>query len=876
MLGALAVRLFGTANDRLLKPHRRTLAAANALEEGLRALDDDGLRAHSGALRALAAGGASLDALLPEAFALVREASRRLTGLRHHDVQLLGGMVLHAGGVAEMRTGEGKTLVATLPAYLRALAGKGVHVVTVNDYLARRDAETVAPLLEFLGVSVGVVAGGMEDPERRAAYAADVTYATNVELGFDYLRDNLKASPAEMVQRGHAYALVDEVDSILIDEARMPLIISGPGEAGSALHLAVDEAVARLGNADREVDEKTRTADLTEAGNERIEAMLREAGLMPEGTLYDAPNSALLHVVVNALKARFLFRRDKDYVVAGGEVVLVDPSTGRTTPGRRLSDGLHQAIEAKERVEIKPENRTLASITYQNYFRLYGTLSGMTGTAATEADELDDIYKLKVTVVPTNKPVARVDEDDEVYRTEAAKMAAVVAEVERAHGRMQPVLVGTASVESSERVAALLEAAGWSRTDYSDPAVVADFYAAAREGRPTRRFAVLNARSHEREAAIVAEAGVPGAVTIATSMAGRGTDIILGGNPAVRAARELEGVPEGPERDEAYAAIAAEFVRNRERVMSSGEAADPARGLSRDMPGGLYVIGCERHESRRVDNQLRGRSGRQGDPGRSRFHLSLEDELVRVFGSPRIDNLLGHSGVGENDAIAHPWVTGMVEKAQAKVEARNFNQRKEVLKYDDVIDAQRKVVFRQRREFMDGATVRDTVDEMRASTVEALLAKHVPEGTYAEQWDLDGLKRAIVDQLAIDMPVHQWAGVEGTGPDEMHRHVSETADAVYAQRMAANGPEITADAERKLLLSCIDHVWREHITALEHMRHAVGLRQIGQRDPLQEFRAEAYEMFQSMTGNLAEMVTANVNRVSAAPDPQPEPRPEAA
>ena len=869
MLGALAKKFFGSPNDRRVRPYKARVAQVAALEAGLQALDDAALAARTEGFRAELAAGRSLDDILVPAFAVVREAARRVLGQRHYDVQLLGGMVLNDGGIAEMRTGEGKTLVASLPAYLRALEGKGVHVVTVNDYLAARDAEAMAPLFRFLGMEVGVVVAGMEDDARRAAYACDVTYATNVELGFDYLRDNLKFQVSDMVQRGHAYALVDEVDSILIDEVRTPLIISGPSEARSDLYRAVDAVVAKLGPADRSVDEKHRTADLTEAGNERVEGLLREAGLMAAGSLYDGANGTLLHHVVQALRAHALFQRDRNYIVAGGEVVIVDESTGRTMAGRRYADGLHQAIEAKEGVEIKPETQTLASISYQNYFRLYETLSGMTGTASTEADEMREIYGLVVTEVPTNRPVARVDEDDEVYATVDGKYAAVVREVGRAHARMQPVLVGTGSVEASERIAALLEAEGYVRTDYADPDVVREFYAAARDGRPTKRFAVLNAKAHAQEAFVVAEAGVPGAVTIATNMAGRGTDIKLGGNVEVRVARELSELGEGADAAAVTAAVEAEVAANRERVLASGEKASAERGLDRDMPGGLYVIGSERHESRRVDNQLRGRAGRQGDPGRSRFHLSLQDDLVRIFGSGRLEGMLDGTPLGDGEAIVHPWVNRIVAKAQEKVEGHNFERRKDVLKYDDVVNLQRKIVFSQRREFMENPSLADVVAEMRANVVDALVTRHLPPDTYPEQWDLAGLKAALAHNLACDMPVVEWGGMDGIDEKRLRELVHQGAESAYGMWVETNTRAIMDQAERQILLNCIDHVWREHIVAMEHLRESVGLRQMGQRDPLQEFKAEAFEMYNAMVAKLGELVTANVMRVRLTqPAPQ--------
>ncbi|MFL5325805.1 MAG: preprotein translocase subunit SecA, partial [Microvirga sp.] len=707
MLGALAKKIFGSANDRRVKGYRPRVEAINAIEPEMERLSDDELRARTESFRAELASGKELDDILVEAFATVREAAKRTLGQRHFDVQLVGGMVLHEGGIAEMKTGEGKTLVATLPVYLNALAGKGVHVVTVNDYLARRDADWMGQIYTFLGMTVGVIVHGLDDDERKAAYDCDITYGTNNEYGFDYLRDNMKYELAHMVQRGHNYGIVDEVDSILIDEARTPLIISGPIDDRSDLYIAIDQLIPRLDRSHYDLDEKQRTVSLTETGNERMEEMLREAGTLKEGGLYDAHNATIVHHVNQALRAHTLFQRDKDYIVRNGEVVIIDEFTGRMMPGRRYSEGLHQGLEAKERVQIQPENQTLASITFQNYFRLYKKLAGMTGTAATEADEFQEIYNLEVVEIPTNMPVARQDEDDEVYRTVEEKYKAIIQEIEKAHARRQPVLVGTASIEKSELLAELLAKGGYTQIDFTDPEALQELYAAAREGRTTKKFAVLNARFHEQEAYIVAEAGVPGAITIATNMAGRGTDIKLGGNLDMRIAQELKDVPPGPERDDKVAAIRAEIEANREVVLHSGEKADPAAGRKADLPGGLYIVGTERHESRRIDNQLRGRSGRQGDPGRSKFYLSLQDDLMRIFGSDRMDGMLQKLGLQEGEAIIHPWINKAIEKAQQKVEARNFDIRKNILKFDNVMNDQRKVIFDQRIELMKDENVAD-------------------------------------------------------------------------------------------------------------------------------------------------------------------------
>ena len=680
------------------------------------------------------------------AFATVREAAKRVLGQRPYDVQLIGGMVLHEGAIAEMKTGEGKTLVATLPTYLNALDGKGVHVVTVNDYLARRDAEWMGQLYNFLGLSVGIIVHGIEDEERQRAYAADITYGTNNEFGFDYLRDNMKYDVAQMVQRGHHFAIVDEVDSILVDEARTPLIISGPLDDKSDLYVAIDKILPGLVPGDYEVDEKQRTVSLTEAGNEHIEELLRAAGLLKEGDLYDAANVTLVHHVNQALRAHTLFTRDKDYIVRNDEVVIIDEFTGRMMPGRRYSEGLHQALEAKEHVTVQPENATLASITFQNYFRLYNKLAGMTGTAATEADEFFQIYKLEVVEIPTNVPVARKDEDDEVYRTFEEKVRGVIREIKDAQQNGQPMLVGTTSIERSELVAEMLTKEGFQQIDFSAPHALEPIYAAARQGKPSNYFAVLNARFHEQEAYIVAQAGAPGAITIATNMAGRGTDIQLGGNAEMRIKHDLGDMPEGEERTRREQEIRNEVVEFKQRVIKAG---------------GLYIVGTERHESRRIDNQLRGRAGRQGDPGRSKFFLSLQDDLMRIFGSDRMDGMLQKLGLKEDEAIVHPWINKAVEKAQGKVEARNFDIRKNILKYDDVMNDQRKVVFEQRREFMRQASVRETIDDMRHGVVEELVTRHIPPEAYPEQWDTGAPQAgsaAIPQSRAADRGLGQGRG----------------------------------------------------------------------------------------------------------------------
>ncbi|MBE0695071.1 MAG: preprotein translocase subunit SecA, partial [Aquamicrobium sp.] len=820
--GAFARKIFGSSNDRRIKGLRPRVAAINALENDMQALSDEALRAKTDEFRKELAEGKSLDDLLVPAFAAVREAARRAIGLRPFDVQLVGGMVLHGGGIAEMRTGEGKTLVATLPVYLNALSGKGVHVVTVNDYLARRDAEWMGRVYSFLGLTTGIIVHGLSDEERKDAYACDITYATNNELGFDYLRDNMKYDRAQMVQRGHNYAIVDEVDSILIDEARTPLIISGPLEDRSDLYNTIDAFIPMLEPADYEVDEKQRTATFTEEGTEKLENRLREAGLLKGDGLYDVENVAIVHHVNNALKAHRLFQRDKDYIVRNGEVVIIDEFTGRMMPGRRFSEGLHQALEAKEKVQIHPENQTLASITFQNYFRMYGKLAGMTGTALTEAEEFGNIYGLEVSEIPTNLPVKRIDEDDEVYRTVEEKYKAIVKEIREAHAKGQPTLVGTTSIEKSEYLAERLRAEGF------------------------KDFQVLNARHHGQEAAIVAQAGRPGAITIATNMAGRGTDIQLGGNADMRIRQELGDMPAGPERDAKEKAIRDDVQRLKEQALAAG---------------GLYVLATERHESRRIDNQLRGRSGRQGDPGRSKFFLSLQDDLMRIFGSERMDSMLQKLGLKEDEAIIHPWINKALEKAQKKVEARNFDIRKNLLKFDDVMNDQRKVVFEQRIELMDGENLGETVAEMRQDVIDDLVAKHIPETAYAEQWDVAGLKEGVRSYLNLDLPVEEWAAEEGIDEEQIRERISEAAEAAARDRAERFGPDIMAYVEKSIVLQTLDHLWREHLVNLDHLRSVVGFRGYAQRDPLNEYKSEAFELFQAMLGNLRQAVTAQLMRV---------------
>ncbi|MER9351203.1 preprotein translocase subunit SecA [Mesorhizobium sp. M7A.F.Ca.US.010.02.1.1] len=835
-LGGLARKVFGSSNDRRVKSTRPRVEAINAMENEMRALSDEELVGRTAKFRQDIANGATLDDLLVPAFATAREAARRVLGMRPFDVQLIGGMVLHNGGIAEMRTGEGKTLVATLPVYLNALAGKGVHVVTVNDYLATRDSEWMGRVYKFLGLSVGVIVHGLSDEERSAAYAADVTYATNNELGFDYLRDNMKYERAQMVQRGHNYAIVDEVDSILVDEARTPLIISGPLEDRSEMYNTIDTFIIQLQPQDYEVDEKQKTSIFTEEGTEKLENLLRDAGLLKGESLYDVENVAIVHHVNNALKAHRLFQKDKDYIVRNGEIVIIDEFTGRMMPGRRYSEGLHQALEAKEHVAIQPENQTLASVTFQNYFRLYKKLSGMTGTALTEAEEFGNIYGLEVTEIPTNLPVVRIDEDDEVYRTVEEKYKAIVREIREASAKGQPTLVGTTSIEKSEQLAERLRKEGF--TD----------------------FEVLNARHHEREAAIVAQAGKPGAITIATNMAGRGTDIKLGGNAEMRIEEELGDMPAGPEREAREKEIIADIERLKEKALAAG---------------GLYVLATERHESRRIDNQLRGRSGRQGDPGRSKFFLSLQDDLMRIFGSERMDGMLQKLGLKEDEAIIHPWINKALEKAQKKVEARNFDIRKNLLKYDDVSNDQRKVVFEQRIELMDGEGLSETIAEMREGVIDEIVAKAIPENAYAEQWNVAGLKAEIAEFLNLDLPVEDWAKEEGIAEDDIRERIGQAAEAAAKERAERFGPEVMNYVERSVVLQTLDHLWREHIVNLDHLRSVVGFRGYAQRDPLQEYKGEAFELFQAMLGNLRQAVTAQLMRVELVRQAAEAPPPEA-
>ena len=819
--GTVAKKVFGTANDRKVKAAGPMVAKINALEPDYEKLTDEGLKKKTQDLAERAKAGEALDVLLPEAFANCREAARRALGLRAFDTQLVGGIFLHQGNIAEMKTGEGKTLVATFPAYLNALTGKGVHIVTVNDYLARRDAEWMGKVYGALGMTTGVVYPQQPDDEKKAAYACDVTYATNNELGFDYLRDNMKSELSQMFQRDHNFAIVDEVDSILIDEARTPLIISGPAQDRSELYVAIDKVIPEVKDEHYTLDEKTRQVSFTDEGNDFLEQHLGAAGLLEEGqSLYDPESATLVHHVNQGLRAHKLFTKDKDYIVRDDDVVLIDEFTGRMMAGRRLSDGLHQAIEAKEGCSIKPENVTLASVTFQNYFRLYDKLAGMTGTAATEAEEFREIYNLGVVEIPTNRPIARIDEDDQVYRTAREKFAGIVEEIRKAHAVGQPILVGTTSIEKSEALAELLKTEGIT-------------------------FNVLNARQHEQEAQIVADAGKLNAVTIATNMAGRGTDIQLGGNVEMRV---LDAMAADPDADpEALRArIEAEVADEKEKVKEAG---------------GLYVLATERHESRRIDNQLRGRSGRQGDPGRSAFFLSLEDDLMRIFGSDRLDKVLSGLGMKEGEAIVHPWVNKSLERAQAKVEGRNFDIRKQLLKFDDVMNEQRKVIFSQRRDIMEAKDLSEVAKDMRDQVIDDLVHDHIPPRSYADQWDTEGLQEAVKEQLALDLPVIAWADEEGVDDDTIRERLEEAADAYMTEKAAAFGDETMRSVEKQILLQTIDGKWREHLLTLEHLRSVVGFRGYAQRDPLNEYKTEGFQLFEGMLDSLRVDVTKKLAQI---------------
>ena len=840
MLGALARSLFGTANDRIVKGMDKPVAKINALEPEFAKLSDEALRAKTAEYRERLAKGETLDSLQPEAFATVREAAKRVLGQRHFDVQLKGGMVLHSGKIAEMKTGEGKTLVATLPVYLNALEGKGVHVVTVNDYLARRDSEWMGRVYRFLGLSVGVIVHELDDEQRRAAYTCDVTYGTNNEYGFDYLRDNMKYRQDAMVQRPFNYAIVDEVDSILIDEARTPLIISGPAEDSSELYRRADTVIPRLKAEHFEKDEKNRTVVLTDAGVEAVEDILRADGLLPDGISLYAPNMVtVLHHVTQALRAHKLFSRDVDYIVKDGQVVIIDEFTGRMMAGRRYSEGLHQALEAKEHVEIQRENQTLASITFQNLFRMYPKLSGMTGTALTEASEFAEIYKLEVVEIPTNVPVARKDADDEIYRTLGDKTRAIVKLIQECRGRQQPMLVGTVSIEKSEELSADLKKAGIPHN-------------------------VLNARFHDQEAQIVAQAGRPGAVTIATNMAGRGTDIQLGGNVDMlvqQAAAELATtIPDEAQRQAELDRLAQEIKAQVERDRDVVRAA-----------GGLYVVGTERHESRRIDNQLRGRSGRQGDPGASKFFLSLEDDLMRIFGNNKVLDWVQKKGMADDEALTHRWLNKALETAQGKVEARNFEIRKNLLRFDDVMNAQRQEIYRERIELMATDDVSETVAGMRRDIVDGLIKRTIPEDVYAEQWKVAELKDETKRLFGLDLPIDDWAREEGIADEEIKARLSDAVERVFAQKAAQYGPEVWRQVEKSVLMQIFDQSWKEHLLHLDHLRQGIGLRAYGQKDPLNEYKREAFNLFEDLLSGMREQVVTLLSTLQIRMEPPPMP-----
>ncbi|MGA0607637.1 preprotein translocase subunit SecA [Phenylobacterium sp. VNQ135] len=828
-------RFFGSSNDRKVKAFQARVLKINALEPKIQGLSDAELRAKTDEFKARLAKGETLDQIMDEAFAVVREAAKRVLGQRHYDVQLVGGMILHEGGIAEMRTGEGKTLVATAPTYLNALAGKGVHVITVNDYLAQRDSEWMGQVYRFLGLSTGVIVHGLSQGQRQAAYNSDITYGTNNEFGFDYLRDNLVYDKGEMVQRGHNFAIVDEVDSILIDEARTPLIISGPTEDRSEFYKTIDLLIKELiqDPTTYDHDEKQRQVILTEEGSEKIEQILEAAGHLAEDSagLYDPANVSVVHHVNQALRANVLYTRDKDYIVRAGEVILIDEFTGRMMHGRRLSEGLHQAIEAKEGAVIQPENQTLASVTIQNYFRLYSKLSGMTGTAATEAQEFLDIYRMDVAEIPTNRPIQRIDDDDEVYRTNAEKNQAIIKQIEECYLRGQPILVGTVSIEKSEQLSDLLKAHRFEKDGKSQTGIPHN---------------VLNARYHEQEALIVADAGMPGAVTIATNMAGRGTDIQLGGNVDMRLAKwrdEQRALGVEPTPEQAFAErekIEAEIKDLKEQALAAG---------------GLFVLGTERHESRRIDNQLRGRTGRQGDPGHSKFFLSCEDDLLRIFAGDRLDAIMRTFGVQEGEAITHKWLNSAIATAQKRVEQRNYEIRKNLLKYDDVVNDQRKAVFEQRQEFLDAQDLSEAILEFRRDTISDLVERHLPPKAYAEQWDVQGLTAQVREYLGLDLPIADWAAEEGIANEEIEERIQKAADVRAAEREQLLSPERMRQVEKSFLLNVVDTQWREHLMHLDHLRNVIGLRGYGQRDPLNEFKTEAFSLFEKLLVDLRQTVT---------------------
>jgi preprotein translocase subunit SecA len=835
MLNTIIKSVFGSANDRYVKQLRKIVAQINALEPELQALSDEELKGQTVKLRALVDNGAKLDDILPEAFATVREASVRVFGMRHFDVQLIGGIVLHRGEIAEMRTGEGKTLMATLAVYLNAIEGKGVHVVTVNDYLARRDAAEMGRLYNWLGLSVGVIVPGMQEDTKRDAYHSDITYGTNNEFGFDYLRDNMKHERGQMVQRPFNFAIVDEVDSILIDEARTPLIISGPTEDKSDLYIALDAVAREIPKDWLDIDEKVRRVQLTEDGLEEVEKILLEKGLLATSNLYDVENTQVVHHLDQALVANFARKRDTDYIVKDGKVVIIDEFTGRMMDGRRWSNGLHQAVEAKEGVKIEPENQTMASITFQNYFRMYPKLSGMTGTAATEAAEFWDIYKVGVVEIPTNLPVARVDEEDEFYKNTADKFGAIAKAIKEKQEIGQPVLVGTVSIEKSELLSQYLDKEGV-------------------------RHSVLNARFHEQEAHIVAQAGRFGAVTIATNMAGRGTDIQLGGNVEYRIRDELAEMPEGPERDAAEARIRAEVAEEKERVKAAG---------------GLFVLGTERHESRRIDNQLRGRSGRQGDPGLSRFYLCLEDDLLRIFGPDTLFSKMMKSNLADGEAIGSKWLSKAIETAQKKVEARNYDMRKQVVQYDDVMNDQRKVVYEQRSEIMDSEAVDDVVVDMRHDTINSIVGSACPPNSYPEQWDIAGLKAKVDDIFGIDAPFDDWLAEEQVEPELLEERLRELTDGMMEEKITQSDPAIWRIVEKDVLLRQLDFHWKEHLATLDALRQVIWMRSIAQKQPINEYKQEAFGLFETMLDTLREEVTKILFRAELRIEPpQPQGLPE--
>jgi preprotein translocase subunit SecA len=865
MLGMniMAKKIFGSKNDRKIKAVQPLVKKINDLEPEFQALSDEQIKAKTEEFKVRVKNGESLDDMLPEAFANAREAAKRTLGLRAFDTQLVGGIFLHKGYISEMKTGEGKTLVATLPAYLNALTGRSVHVVTVNDYLARRDAEWMSQVYGFLGLTTGVIVPDMDPNEKLEAYRADIAYATNNELGFDYLRDNMQNDISQVAQRDHYFAIVDEVDSILIDEARTPLIISGPADDRSELYITIDKMIPELTAEHFELDEKSRSANLTEEGNEFVEQKFLEMGLLEEGaSLYDPESTSLVHHINQALRAHVLFTREKDYIVRDGQVMLIDEFTGRMMKGRRLSEGLHQAIEAKEGVEIQPENVTLASVTFQNYFRLYDKLAGMTGTALTEAEEFAEIYGLGVVEVPTNKPIIRIDEHDAIYRTANEKFQAVVAEIALSHIKGQPVLVGTTSIEKSEMLSDLLKDKAYLNTlsagirkrseaiknDDNKKAELekADQIDALVQSEGRIPHNVLNARFHEQEASIVADAGTTGAVTIATNMAGRGTDIQLGGNFEMRLAKELENAGEGADEAKIRAELEAEIAKDKDSVLAAG---------------GLFVLATERHESRRIDNQLRGRSGRQGDPGRSSFFLSLEDDLMRIFGSERLEKVLSTLGMEEGESIVHPWVNKSLERAQAKVEGRNFDIRKQLLKFDDVMNDQRKVIFEQRREIMEGDDLSDVIKDMRDQVIDDIVDQAIPAKSYPEQWDIDGLDATTKELLGMELPIKHWAEEEGVDDEKIRAHMYEAGDTFAASKEQQFGAENMRNIEKQLLLQTIDGKWREHLVTLEHLRSVVGFRGYAQRDPLNEYKSEGFELFEKLLDGLRVDITKQLSRI---------------